>query len=77
MPDSSVVTFADPDAYHEALGYAQVQAVVTAHGKFRAGLTRVELHRLSVHCFSAPRPRYARAGVSARDGKIQGISGIM
>jgi AraC-like DNA-binding protein len=66
MPDSSVVTFADPDAYHEALGYAQVQAVVTAHGKFRAGLTRVELHRLSVHCGEASLPRVANSAVDPK-----------
>jgi AraC-like DNA-binding protein len=46
MPDSAVVTFTDPDAYHAAIRNAQVEGVVTARGDYRAELTRLDLHRL-------------------------------
>jgi AraC-like DNA-binding protein len=46
MPDSAVVTFADPDAYHASFRGLQVEGVVTARGEYRAELTRIDLHRL-------------------------------
>jgi len=39
MADSAVLTFADPDAYHETLRDVQAQGVVTARNNFRADLT--------------------------------------
>jgi AraC-like DNA-binding protein len=49
MPDSEVMTFADPDAYHANIRRTQVvEGVVTARGEYRAELTRTDLHRLWV-----------------------------
>jgi AraC-like DNA-binding protein len=70
MPSSAVLTFTDPDAYHGALRDAQAQGVVTARGKFHAELTRVDLHRLSVHRGQETLPRVAN---SAIDPKLYGI----
>lgn len=58
MPDSAVLTFTDPDAYHAALR-TQAQFIVPARGNFRAELTRVDLHRLSVHRGEETLPRVA------------------
>jgi len=47
MPDSAVMTFTDPDAYHANIRRSQVvEGVVTARGEYRAELTRTDLHRL-------------------------------
>jgi len=47
MPDSAVLTFADPDAYHASIRRTQVvEGVVTARGEYRSELTRTDLHRL-------------------------------
>ena len=46
MPDSAVMTFTEPDAFHAAIRTAEVKGVVTARGHYRAELTRIELHRL-------------------------------
>ena len=47
MPDSAVVTFTDPDAYHANIRRTQVvEGVVTARGEYRSELTRTDLHRL-------------------------------
>jgi len=70
MPVSAVLTFTDLDAYHAALRGAQAQGVVTARGKFRAELTRVDLHRLSVHRGEETLPRVSN---SALDPKLYGI----
>jgi AraC-like DNA-binding protein len=49
MPDSEVMTFTDPDAYHANIRRTQVvEGVVTARGEYRAELTRTDLHRLWV-----------------------------
>jgi hypothetical protein len=46
MPDSAVMTFTEPDAFHAAIRTAEVKGVVTVRGDYRAELTRIELHRL-------------------------------
>jgi AraC-like DNA-binding protein len=66
MPDSEVMTFTDPDAYLATFRYAQAQGIVTARGKFRAELTRVNLHRLSVHRCEETLPRVANSAVDPK-----------
>jgi AraC-like DNA-binding protein len=66
MPDSAVVTFTDLDAYHAALRDVQAQGAVTARGKFHAELTRVDLHRLSVHRGEETLPRVANSAVDPK-----------
>ena len=66
MPDSEVMTFTDPDAYLATFRYAQAQGVVTARGKFRAELTRVNLHRLSLHRCEETLPRVANSAVDPK-----------
>jgi hypothetical protein len=46
MPDSAVVTFTDPDAYHANIRRERVEGVVTRRGEYRAESTRIDLHRL-------------------------------
>jgi len=46
MPDSAVVTFTNPDAYHAGFRGLQVEGVVTARGEYRTELTSIDLHRL-------------------------------
>src|SRR5260370_37032863 len=70
MPDSAVLTFTDPDAYLLALRDVQAQGAITGRGKFRAVLTRVDFHGLSVHVGEEPLPRVAS---SALDPKLSGI----
>jgi AraC-like DNA-binding protein len=51
MPGSGMRTFLDPDRYEASLRHAQIELLVTPHGKFRARLTWVELHHLRLlHC---------------------------
>jgi hypothetical protein len=65
MPDSSVQTFTDLDAYHAAIRYAQTQGVVTARGKFRAELTRVDLYRLSLLRVAESLPRIVNSALDS------------
>jgi AraC-like DNA-binding protein len=47
MPDSAVMTFTDPDAYHANIRRTQVaEGVVTTRGEYRSELIRTDLHRL-------------------------------
>ena len=39
MPDSEVMTFTDPDAYHAYIRRSRVEGVVTGRGEYRAELT--------------------------------------
>ncbi len=46
MPDSAVLSFTDPDAFHANLRRPRVEGIVTGRGEYRAELTRIDLHRL-------------------------------
>jgi AraC-like DNA-binding protein len=70
MPSSAVLTFTDLDVYHAALRDVQAEGAVTARGKFRAELTRVDLHRLSVHRGEEALPRVVNSMVNP---KLYGI----
>ena len=48
MPGVGTRTFLEPDEYEASLGQAQIAAVVTPRGNFRARLTWAELHHLQV-----------------------------
>jgi hypothetical protein len=48
MPESSVRTFTDPDAYQAAFRDMQAESVVTGRGNFRAEFATVRLDRLSL-----------------------------
>jgi AraC-like DNA-binding protein len=48
MPGSGTRTFLDPDHYEASLRRAQIETVITPHGKFQARLTWAELHDLKV-----------------------------
>jgi AraC-like DNA-binding protein len=49
MPDSEVLTFADPDAFHANIRRSQVEGVVTTRGEYRAELTCIDLPRAYIH----------------------------
>jgi len=70
MPASAVRAFTDPDAYHAALRYVQAQGIVTARGDFRAELTRIDLHLLSMCRGEETLPRIVDSAV---DPKWYGI----
>jgi AraC-like DNA-binding protein len=46
MLDSHVFHFTDPDLYQKTIRASEVEILYTGNGKFRAGLTRIDLHRL-------------------------------
>jgi AraC-like DNA-binding protein len=71
MPDSAVLTFTDPDAYHAAIRDAQAQGVVTARGNFRADFAAIRLDRLSLQRTKETLPRVT---YSAVDPQRLGIS---
>ena len=48
MPSSTIRTFTDPDAFHEAIRDAHAEGIVTGRGTFGAELTRIRL-RLRFH----------------------------
>ena len=48
MPGSGTHTFLDPDHYEESLRRAQIEILITPHGKFKARLTWAELHDMQV-----------------------------
>ena len=66
MPDSAVLTFADPDVYQAAIRNAQVDGVVTARGTFRAELTRIDLHRLWMLRGEESRARVFNVAIGSR-----------
>ena len=70
MPDSAVVTFTDPDAYHAAIRDAHAEGVITGRGNFRAESTAIWLDRLSLQRSKETLPR---AVYSAIDPKMFGI----
>lgn len=46
MPDSTVLSFTDPDVYHANFRRSRVEGVVICRGEYRAEVTSVDLHRL-------------------------------
>jgi AraC-like DNA-binding protein len=57
VPDSEVITFTDPDAYHANFRRSRVEGVVIGRGEYRAEMTRVDLHRLLMHRGDESLPR--------------------
>jgi AraC-like DNA-binding protein len=70
MPDSAVTTFTDPDAYHAAFRGLQVEGIVTARGKYRAELTRIDLHRLWMQRGDESLPRVVSITPSGKRASI-------
>ena len=60
-----MVTFTDPEDYQSAIRPAQVEFLVTTAGKYRAALTEIKLHRLSLQRGRERLPRVANATVRA------------
>lgn len=60
-----MVAFTDPEAYQSAIRPAQVELLVTKAGKYRAALTEIKLHRLSLQRGREFLPRVANATVGA------------
>jgi AraC-like DNA-binding protein len=61
MPSSAVHTFTDPDDYTAAIRGASAELTVIGRGRFRAKLTRIDLHRLWMQRFSDNLPRVAHS----------------
>ena len=75
MPTSTVTTFADPCAYQEAVRSAQVEVLVTARGDFRAELTHIDLHQLSIQSGRETLPRTGRGAMNAKRTAIYFLVG--
>jgi AraC-like DNA-binding protein len=70
MPDSAVMTFADPDAYHLGFRGLQVEGVVTACGEYRSELTRIDLYRLWMQRGDESLPRVVSITPSGKRASI-------
>ena len=70
MASSQTFTFHDPDLYQHAVRAAQVEIVVTGKGRFRSGLTRIDLPRLWMQSGDDNLPRVAWAQYSASRAPI-------
>ena len=57
MPSSAVRTFTDPVEYFTGIRNLQIVGIVQRRGEFRAGSTRIDLHRLWMHRFDEDLPR--------------------
>jgi AraC-like DNA-binding protein len=66
MPDSAVLTFTDPDAYHASLLGAQVDGIVTSGGNFRVKWTAIQLDRLSMQRSEETLPRVAHNAINPK-----------
>jgi AraC-like DNA-binding protein len=75
MPGSSISTFTDPGAYQEAVGSAQVEVLVTARGRFRAELARIDLPQVSLQAGRETLPRVGRGTVGAERTAIYFLIG--
>ncbi len=73
MP-SKVSVFADPYPYEAAIRAADVKAVPTAGGKFRAELTRINFQRLWMQRFTESLPVIKYAAVDRRRAPIVFLS---
>jgi hypothetical protein len=75
VPRNSVTTFVDPSAFQEAVRSAQVEVLVTAQGDFRAELTHIELHKLSIQRGRETLPRVGRGAMNAEQTAIYFLIG--
>jgi AraC-like DNA-binding protein len=75
MPRSTVTTFADPSEFQEAIRSAEVEALVTARGAFRAELTHIDLHKLSIQRGRETLPRVGRGAMNADRAAIYFLIG--
>ena len=75
MPWSTVTTFTDPCAYQEAVRSAQVDVLVTAGGDFRAELTHIDLHQISIQSGRETLPRTGRGAMNAKRTAIYFLTG--
>ena len=57
MPSIAVRTFTDPVDYFTGIRNLQIVGIVQRRGEFHAESTRVDLHRLWMHCFDEDLPR--------------------
>jgi AraC-like DNA-binding protein len=64
MPDSAVLTFTDPDAYHASIRGAQVDGIVTSGGNFRVKWTGIQLDRLAMQRSEETLPRVAHNAIN-------------
>jgi AraC-like DNA-binding protein len=76
MLESTVSTFTDPCAYQDAVRSAQVEVLITARGEFRAELTRIDLHKLSLQIGRETLPRVGRGATNARRTAIYFLIGM-
>jgi hypothetical protein len=63
MLGSTVSTFTDPCAYQDAVGSAQGEVLITATDDFRADLTRIDLHKLSLQIGRETLPRVGQRAI--------------
>jgi hypothetical protein len=63
MPDSAVLTFTDPDAYHASIRGARVDGIVTSGGNFRVKWTGIQLDRLAMQRREETLPRVAHNAI--------------
>jgi len=63
MLDSRVFHFTDPDLYQKTIRASEVEILYSGSGKFRAELTRIDLHRLWMQRGSDNLARTARVSV--------------
>jgi|SRR5271166_1312033 len=72
---SSHQNFTDPWAFRDAIQSAQVEVLLTRRGEFRAELTRVDLHKLSLQSGRETLPRVGRGAIGARRTAIYFLQG--
>ena len=70
MPSSAVLTFTNPEAYFGGIRNLQIDGLVVQRGKFRAELTRIDLHRLFMCGFKETLPRVMKVTPSAQRAGI-------
>jgi len=75
MPQSTVTTFTDPSRFQEAVRSAEVEVLVTARGDFRAELTHIDLHKLSIQRGRETLPRVGRGAMNAERAAIYFLIG--
>jgi hypothetical protein len=73
MPSSEVRTFTDLDVYLASLPAPHVKGVLTGRGIFRAALTQINFHRVSVARGEESLPRAVSLMTSPLRGRFSGI----